>query len=151
MWEVTAALARRRGQPGLSVAQAAVALRQFRRDFGQDYRVVEITIALLQRASELADAHALWGYDAVQLAVALDVRCREPRRWCSSQRMPNSTRRQQPRGCWGGRFEYASVKPRTVVAEMVGPFCSISTNPPPLAVSTQRLCRFRAKHRTVPR
>ena len=75
--EVTAALARRRGQPGLSVVQAVAALRQFRRDFGQDYRVVEITIALLQRAAQLADAHALRGYDAVQLAVALDVHARD--------------------------------------------------------------------------
>jgi len=75
--EVTAALARRRGQPGLSVVQAIAALRQFRRDFGQDYRVVEITIALLQRAAQLADTHALRGYDAVQLAVALDVHARD--------------------------------------------------------------------------
>lgn len=75
--EVTAALARRRGQPGLSVVQAVAALRQFRRDFGQDYRVVEITIALLQRAAQLADTHALRGYDAVQMAVALDVHARD--------------------------------------------------------------------------
>ena len=75
--EVTAALARRRGQPGVSVVQAVAALRQFRRDFGQDYRVVEITIALLQRAAQLADTHALRGYDAVQLAVALDVHARD--------------------------------------------------------------------------
>jgi len=75
--EVTAALARRRGQPGLSVVQAVAALRQFRRDFGQDYRVVEITIALLQRAAQLADTHALRGYDAEQLAVALDVHARD--------------------------------------------------------------------------
>jgi uncharacterized protein len=75
--EVAAALARRRGQPGLSVVQAVAAMRQFRRDFGQDYRVVEITIALLQRAAQLADTHALRGYDAVQLAVALDVHARD--------------------------------------------------------------------------
>ncbi len=75
--EVTAALARRRGQAGLSVVQAVAALRQFRRDFGQDYRVVEITIALLQRAAQLADTHALRDYDAVQLAVALDVHARD--------------------------------------------------------------------------
>ena len=56
---------------------AVAALRQFRRDFGQDYRVVEITIALLQRAAQLADTHALRGYDAVQLAVALDVHARD--------------------------------------------------------------------------
>ena len=75
--EVTAALARRRGQPGLSVVQAVAAMWQFRRDFGQDYRVVEITITLLQRAAQLADTHALRGYDAVQLAVALDVHARD--------------------------------------------------------------------------
>ena len=75
--EVTAALAQRRGQPGLSVVQAVAALRQFRRDFGQDYRVAEITIALLQRAAQLADTHALRGYGAVQLAVALDVHARD--------------------------------------------------------------------------
>jgi len=56
---------------------AVAALRQFRRDFGQDYRVVEITIALLQRAAQLADTHALRGYDAVQLAVALDVHAQD--------------------------------------------------------------------------
>jgi uncharacterized protein len=57
--EVTSALARRRGQPGLSVAQAREALGLFRQDFAQDYRIAEITVPLLQRAALLADTHAL--------------------------------------------------------------------------------------------
>ena len=44
--EVTSALARRRGQPGLSVAQARTALGLFRQDFAQDYRIAEITVPL---------------------------------------------------------------------------------------------------------
>ena len=64
--EVTSALARRRGQPGLSVAQAREALGLFRQDFAQDYRIAEITVPLLQKAALLADTHALRGYDAVQ-------------------------------------------------------------------------------------
>jgi len=76
--EVTAALARRRGQPGLSVAQASVAVGLFRQDFAQDYRIAEITALLLQRAALLADTHALRGYDAVQLAAAIEVRLQVP-------------------------------------------------------------------------
>ncbi|MFI5456931.1 MAG: type II toxin-antitoxin system VapC family toxin [Isosphaerales bacterium] len=76
--EVTSALARRRGQPGLSVAQARGALGLFRQDLAQDYRIAEITVPLLQRAALLADLHALRGYDAVQLAAALDVRSQVP-------------------------------------------------------------------------
>jgi uncharacterized protein len=76
--EVTSALARRCGQPGLSVAQARAALGLFRQDFAQDYRIAEITVPLLQRAVLLADTHALRGYDAVQLAAALEVRLQVP-------------------------------------------------------------------------
>ena len=76
--EVTSALARRRGQPGLSVAQARTALGLFRPDFAQDYRIAEITVPLLQRATLLADTHTLRGYDAVQLAAALEVRLQVP-------------------------------------------------------------------------
>ena len=76
--EVTSALARRRGQPGLSVAQARTALGLFRQDFAQDYRIAEITMPLLERAALLADTHTLRGYDAVQLAAALEVRFQVP-------------------------------------------------------------------------
>jgi len=76
--EVTSAFARRRGQPGLSVAQARAALGLFRQDFAQDCRIAEITVPLLQRAVLLADTRALRGYDAAQLAAALEVRLQVP-------------------------------------------------------------------------
>jgi uncharacterized protein len=76
--EVTAAIARRRGQPGLTPAQATAALNQFRQDFAQDYRISEITIPLLRHASQLADTHVLRAYDAVQLAAALQIYRQEP-------------------------------------------------------------------------
>ena len=71
--EMTAAIARRRRDGSLSIAQAASALNQFRQDFAQDYRIGEITIPLLRHASQLADTHVLRAYDAVQLAAALEV------------------------------------------------------------------------------
>jgi predicted nucleic acid-binding protein len=76
--EVTAAIARRRGQPGLSVAEASAALGLFRQDLAQDYRIAEITVPLLRQAAFLADTHALRGYDAVQLAATLEVRLQVP-------------------------------------------------------------------------
>ena len=71
--EFTAALARRRRQASLSQALASAALNQFHLDFAQDYRVLEINIPLVQRASYLADTHMLRAYDAMQLAAALEV------------------------------------------------------------------------------
>jgi predicted nucleic acid-binding protein len=44
----------------------------------KDYRIAEITVPLLQRAASLADTHALRGYDAVQLAAAIEVRLQVP-------------------------------------------------------------------------
>lgn len=70
---MTSAIARRRGQPALGVADAAVALNQFRIDLTQDYRIAEITTTMLRRAAILADTHALRAYDAVQLASALEI------------------------------------------------------------------------------
>ena len=58
--------------------EANGALRLFRQDFAQDYRIAEITVPLLRQAALLADTHALRGYDAVQLAAALEVRLQVP-------------------------------------------------------------------------
>jgi uncharacterized protein len=76
--EMTAAIARRRRLGSLSLAQAGAALNEFRQDFAQQYRIVEMTIPLLRQASQLADLHVLRGYDAVQLAAALGVIRLEP-------------------------------------------------------------------------
>lgn len=50
--ELTAAIARRRLGTSLNPAQALAALNQFRQDFAQDYRILEITIPLLKRAAQ---------------------------------------------------------------------------------------------------
>ncbi len=59
--EVTSALARCRGQPGLSLEHERTALGLFRLVFAQDYRIAEITMPLLQQATLLADTHTLRG------------------------------------------------------------------------------------------
>jgi predicted nucleic acid-binding protein len=76
--EMTAAIARRRRLGSLTIAQAGTALNEFRLDFAQHYRIVEITIPLLRHASQLADLHVLRAYDAVQLAAVLDIHRLDP-------------------------------------------------------------------------
>lgn len=49
------------------------ALNIFRHDVVNNYFVVEVTKDLLERAIVLAIKHALRGYDAVQLATALET------------------------------------------------------------------------------
>ncbi|MCY7375367.1 MAG: type II toxin-antitoxin system VapC family toxin [Pyrinomonadaceae bacterium] len=71
--EVIAAFARRLKGKTLTVADAATASAQFRYDFVNDLRVVEIEPILLNRAVDLAEKYALRGYDAVQLAAALEI------------------------------------------------------------------------------
>jgi predicted nucleic acid-binding protein len=76
--EVVSAIARRARGGTLSASLAAAALARFRTEFKSRFRVVGITVALVQRAMTLAETHALRAYDAVQLAAALQVhkRCR---------------------------------------------------------------------------
>ncbi len=71
--EVTAALARRRRGQSLTMVQAGAALQQFQLDLAREYRIVEVTLPLLQRAARLADFHHLRAHDAVQLAAALEL------------------------------------------------------------------------------
>ena len=75
--EITAALARSR-TGGAGPDQASTALAQFRKDLAQDYRVLEISVSVLQRASLLANAHGLCAYEAVQLSAALVIHSLEP-------------------------------------------------------------------------
>jgi predicted nucleic acid-binding protein len=74
--EVISALARRGRSGSLSPAPLSAALAQFRLEFGKDYRMIEITPILVAEAMALAEQHALRGYDAVQLAVALHLSAR---------------------------------------------------------------------------
>jgi predicted nucleic acid-binding protein len=71
--EVTSAITRRQHNGDLSSAQAGAILGHFRRHLTQRYRVIELTPALFNNAMQAARKHRLRAYDAVQLAVALEV------------------------------------------------------------------------------
>jgi len=71
--ELVSAISRRKRNGDLTPAAAAAALSDLRADFISDYQVIEVTAALIAQAEALAEKHALRGYDAVQLAVAIQV------------------------------------------------------------------------------
>lgn len=71
--EVIAAIARRIRAGSLSPQAGRDAALQFRADFATLQDVVEVSQSLIARAMDLAERHALRGYDAVQLAAALTV------------------------------------------------------------------------------
>jgi predicted nucleic acid-binding protein len=71
--EVTSAIARRLKNASLTTAAAQNALAAFQHDLTNNYFTVEITPVLLSSAMSLATKHALRGYDAVQLAAALET------------------------------------------------------------------------------
>jgi uncharacterized protein len=74
--EVVSALARRARARSLSAAHAAAAKARFQADFTTRFHIVGITVALVKQAMALAEAHGLRGYDAVQLAAALQAQGR---------------------------------------------------------------------------
>jgi predicted nucleic acid-binding protein len=71
--EIAAAVAARARAGTLSPVDAVTVLTTFRHDFRHEYRIIEITPALIEAAMSLAEAHAIRGYDAVQLAAALEL------------------------------------------------------------------------------
>ena len=71
--EVVAAIARRLKNGSITTADAQNALAAFQHDLTNNYFTVEITPVLLSVAMSLATRHALRGYDAVQLAAALEA------------------------------------------------------------------------------
>jgi hypothetical protein len=71
--EVVSAITRQGRSGNLSAAATAAALTQFRREFATMFRIVDLSPALIAHAMTLAETHALRGYDAVQLAAALQV------------------------------------------------------------------------------
>jgi predicted nucleic acid-binding protein len=76
--ELVAAVTRRERGGQLSAPSAATALADFQYDFDHQYVIVEVSPALVARAATLARTHALRGYDAVQLAAALEVHAQAP-------------------------------------------------------------------------
>lgn len=71
--EATSAIVRRRRGGALTTTAADKALRRFQRDFASRYIVVELTTPVVQLGMQLAEKHGLRGYDAAQLAVAVNV------------------------------------------------------------------------------
>jgi predicted nucleic acid-binding protein len=71
--EVTSAVTRRSRSGSLSTNDAAILLARFRMDLAQEYRIVEVTPALLSRAMVLAESYGLRAYDAVQLSTAVEL------------------------------------------------------------------------------
>ena len=71
--EVAAAFARRLKGGSLRQADADDAVKLFQHDLVNNYFVIEVTKDLLGEAMLLATKHALRGYDAVQLAAALET------------------------------------------------------------------------------
>jgi predicted nucleic acid-binding protein len=57
----------------IAEADAAAAIALFRHDFLNKYIITEITSSLINRGMQLAETHALRGYDSVQLAAALEI------------------------------------------------------------------------------
>jgi len=54
-------------------ADAIRVISDFKFDFSNQYRIIEITDTVIARAMALIESHKLRGYDGVQLAVALEV------------------------------------------------------------------------------
>ena len=73
--EVVSAITRKSRGGGLSSSQAALALLHFEAEFGSlaRFSLIEVDATLISRAMELATRHGLRGYDAVQLAGALEL------------------------------------------------------------------------------
>lgn len=73
MVEVISAITRKARGTGITPIGATMAIANFRRDFLNQYAKVDLTLTLIEHAADLAETHALRGYDAVQLAAALEV------------------------------------------------------------------------------
>jgi len=71
--EVPAAIFKRRREGSLTALDATRAGDDFANDFDNQYQPTDVTRRLVEQAAALAEKHGLRGYDAVQLATALEV------------------------------------------------------------------------------
>lgn len=71
--EVVAALTKRMRVGSLSASATTKAINRFEREFSNRYLLVEVSPPIVKTAMSLAKNHALRGYDAVQLASALQA------------------------------------------------------------------------------
>ena len=82
--ETVAAIARSVRQGTTSGGDGAAAIAVLKHQLISDYTIVGITDALLQQAMVLVEMHGLRGYDAVQLAFALQINALRQARGLSS-------------------------------------------------------------------
>jgi uncharacterized protein len=71
--EVVAAIVRRQRSGGIMADEAARAIDEFSDDWSSFYELVRVDREVINRAMLLAQRYGLRGYDAVQLASALEV------------------------------------------------------------------------------
>lgn len=71
--EIIAALFRKARGGQISLREVRRVASNFRSDWAQQYRIIEVTVNLVDRGMDLAERHALRGYDAVHLAAALGL------------------------------------------------------------------------------
>ncbi len=71
--EVVAAIARRVRTGSIPKEQGLRAIAEFRDDWNSLYELLTVDRVLVNRAMNLAESHGLRGYDAIQLATALEV------------------------------------------------------------------------------
>lgn len=74
--EVVSAITRRRRGGSLETDKSEKAIRRFLRDYHSRFAVVRVNDAIINEAVRLAQIHNLRGYDAVQLATALELKKR---------------------------------------------------------------------------
>ena len=70
--EARAALARHRREGWITATDLRRAVRELDRDW-RTYNIVDLSDSLVHSAGALAERHALRGYDAVQLAAAMEL------------------------------------------------------------------------------
>lgn len=72
--EIIAAITRRERSGGTTPFDLAAAIAAFRTDFTRAYFLLDVSTGLISLAMDIAEHHGLRGYDAVQLAAALELR-----------------------------------------------------------------------------
>ena len=71
--EVCAAFSRKQKGLVISGQEAKKAVSRFRRNFSSNFRKVDVTDSIINEAVKLTETYALRGYDAIQLATALET------------------------------------------------------------------------------
>lgn len=84
--EIVSAISRRLRHGSMTAPDATAAVARFQADFTGVFRVLPVSSAIIARAMQVAQKHALRGYDAVQLAVALEAQA-----LCASLGLPPVT------------------------------------------------------------